>query len=400
MFTRPLALGSLAAFLLVSACVIKDVNHCPGDKFRGDNPTCDSWYCEHHRSDPQCKGYLDGSVPDGAVTDGSVDGMVADAGDGGPIEKCTKDSECSSAAASHCDLSLGQCVACSASTQCDRFATTPVCAPTHGCVACSDSELGVCAGDTPVCITGSNACVQCNFDLDCKDSTKAKCDGSHQCVPCDDSAQCANVDGKLVCEAGACVECTKDDRSACKTDEGNPAVCNVKTLLCDKTREVGQTGPCVPCVSDAECMPGNACVLQTFSNMDVGFFCLPVLAMPTDLCPRPYLSPRADVVSIEGATVDVCDLGLTTCPAELGAVGYKSNCGVDADGKPVASGAVRGENDLCGQEGLDDGFCVLKGGLGYRCTVPCLADEDCPDGAGVTCKSQTHETGSKQLCTL
>src|SRR5690606_32979047 len=139
-------------------------------------------------------------------------------------------------------------------------------------------------------------------------------------------------------------------------------------------------------------------VQQQLGSTEVGFFCQPVLAMPTDLCPRPYVSLKEGVASIEGALQDVCTLRYTSCAAHVGTSGYSAGCGVDASGQPATMGAVRGENDLCGAEGLEDGYCVFKAGLGYRCTTPCAADEDCPDLAGVSCSSLAHEEGPKNLC--
>jgi hypothetical protein len=241
---------------------------------------------------------------------------------------------------------------------------TPVCLEDTGeCVECSDEVRGACRGATPLC--ADHRCVACLTDTDCVEPRAPVCDEG-ACVRCTDDAQCG--DGRICDTAsGACGECTADKREAC-TSGGAATVCDVLSRECTAFAP-GSAGACASCVSDDHCAPGHACVEQSFDGKVVGTYCLPVQVSG---CARPFTASLADTRTIEGRSVSVCGPAQTTCPALAGSTGYGAACGVDASGKLVASGAVRGDDGLCGMRGIDDAVCVKSvfGGA-YRCTLPC-----------------------------
>ena len=127
---------------------------------------------------------------------------------------------------------------------------------------------------------------------------------------------------------------------------------------------------------------------------------------------RPYAKAISNGSTIDGQTKTYCTLNYTTCAAiEQKNHGYKTNCGVNAGGNPVTTGATGGRSDLCGAQGVNDGFCVNIGPGDYRCTVPCSPASDtvtrlapdCPDlpTNDPICQTQTSVEGTSTLfCTL
>ncbi|MBW2465302.1 MAG: hypothetical protein JRH11_26880, partial [Deltaproteobacteria bacterium] len=248
----------------------------------------------------------------------------------------------------------------------------------------------------------SGVCVACIGDSDCDDVAAAQCDTTAgTCGACDSDMACIGRTGTLVCapqgpNEGACVECSAAARDACDlapSTERN--VCDANTNTC--TAEApASANTCSPCVSDVQCQPGQLCVATEF-NADAamtpvdGFFCLwtegAASPGPAGSCfsnGRPYLRRRPDVTSIDGTVDIVCDLAVSTCPAQNDF--RDTRCG-DGGAPEMPVDAT------CGVSTLEDAYCV-DGDTGsefdYRCTTRCLSLEDCDSGS--TCTSTNRCT--------
>jgi hypothetical protein len=170
-------------------------------------------------------------------------------------------------------------------------------------------------------------------------------------------------------------------------------VCDVLARTCSaETRR--SAGLCDPCVSDEQCGSDQLCVMQRFDEVgdaegevDVGYFCFwredaDEPNAPSDDCANtpPFVDTRAGSESISGVEATVCGLAVTTC------AGYRDyrtkNCsGLDDD---ASCGDPRFESD---------GYCEMFSAETYRCTTPCLSEDDCDPGS--TCP----ETAPK-FCSL
>src|SRR5690606_1607214 len=104
---------------------------------------------------------------------------------------------------------------------------------------------------------------------------------------------------------------------------------------------------------DAECAPGQMCVLQTFGNpaQDVGYFCFwkrgdSAPGAPT-LCSSevPYVRTISGAASIDGTTADICTLRTSTCVAR--SQFSAKDCTVN----------MSGDDSLCGFAPPDDAVC-------------------------------------------
>jgi len=329
-------------------------------------------------------------------TNGSTGDAQAN-GDAGELE-CSP--ACDTIEASKCDTK-GQCVRCSVGDDCKHLKATPACLPETGCVECVfEDNTTKCMGKTPHCSNDdvlANKCVECNLASHCGDDAPLCID--HKCVSCEKSPieACQGRKNKI-CEpvSGACVECDKDDRTACKDSANNPTVCDVLEHVCTDKRLLSASD-CDECVADEQCAAGHLCRPMPFPSENLGYFCLPTkqVAVP---CAQPYTEFVSTGTSIEGDETDICSLAVSTCAAHDD---YKKKvCGVDALGHPVATNAQGPDNSLCGAANVDDGFCVLFGDpsdKAYRCTVECgNFDDDCPAITGVTC----DDGSTPDLCTL
>ena len=80
------------------------------------------------------------------------------------------------------------------------------------------------------------------------------------------------ISGKNLCNSGSCVQCTGKRYDACGMLGDKPLVCDSQTLTCsgDKTKE--STGPCQPCISDAQCKAGQLCAKQMYGGKAGGAF--------------------------------------------------------------------------------------------------------------------------------
>jgi hypothetical protein len=344
-----------------------------------------------------------------ASTDAAGDAHADSSADGSADADATPICTCSGA--QPVCLADGGCAECTQDNAGACSGTKPLCGPTNTCVACTATNATACTGATPLCLATSNQCVQCLANPDCKTASASRC-AANACAQCTADADCAHIPGQNVCSNGICVACTKDKASACKTASGQPAVCEHAKKLCT-TFAVASADTCDACVSDAQCKAANLCVPMTFGQTALGAFCQPVRISNCD-AQHPFAKPITTGESIDGQRTPYCTLAFTTCAAvQQGGTGYRTNCGVNANGQPVSTGAVAGRNSLCGTPGLDDGFCVEVGvGSGqFKCTVTCTPKSpnnatsapDCPDVLGPvdpTCDSLQHESGEGLLCTL
>jgi hypothetical protein len=257
---------------------------------------------------------------------------------------------------------------------------------TRECVECVTGAD--CA--TGVCDPSSHACVECQTSANCGLAGRARCDtSSGQCVECDAAVHselgvnpdCEHLDGKDVCVAGACRECSGEFRAACGSnlcDERPPLDSTSSTSSTQFT--CGDAKPasgfaCKECVSDAQCQSNQACVLTTFLGAPVGYFCLyrqvgseGKAVVPS--CGAQTLRPYGDLLvteSVSGEAGTFCAPAKSTCPA---IDDYRDkSCEVADD---------------CGVPGVADATC-LDSDQGRRCSPLCQTDADCTyDPANVT----------------
>jgi hypothetical protein len=239
---------------------------------------------------------------------------------------------------------------------------TPACDPeTLRCEQCVTA--GDCASDE-VC-SDEHKCVACNVDADCKDEGKSRC-VSYACEPCTLPAHCIHIGDKPVCDQGECVQCTGGSYAACGQDDlGRARVCDSKARRC--TEELaGQAGTCARCVSDAQCGTGLGCVEQVFGATTLPARCFPAdtgVCADASLALRPFSEP-AMVETLDAPAAAHC-LPITTCQAYLDA----------AMQKPCDT------SDECGEQGIEDGFCVDDSCTYAGCTqdyqCPALGPSDC-----------------------
>jgi len=209
---------------------------------------------------------------------------------------------------------------------------------------------------------------------------KAQCSPqSSSCTACTDDTQCAHIPGKNVCSAGACVQCTGTKAEACGSQDSVPLVCDSMSKTCS-TLKAGKAGVCKPCVSDAQCMPGQLCVQETVNGKMLGFACFwkkggqngaPASCF---LDGRPFSKQLSSASSIDGATADICTLSISSCLA------FEQFKSVDCATDPTAPPAVRMADDSkCGvAPGMDARCAVVQGEVGvFRCTMTCVSSEDC-----------------------
>src|SRR6185295_3068103 len=132
------------------------------------------------------------------------------------------------------------------------------------------------------------------------------------CKPCTDKSECTHLAGKGVCDVGPgqCVQCTGSDYGACGQDVATqtPFVCDSLAHTCS-TNTKSAAGPCAACVSDAQCKPGQVCVLDKFGAKTVGYFCHwkkgdTANGAPDDCFAtgRPFAAAVASITSIDGQT--------------------------------------------------------------------------------------------------
>ena len=309
-------------------------------------------------------------------------------GTGGVTSAC---SPACSGAKPVCNEPSKTCVQCLGDGNC--AGATPACNTTsHQCVECTNNEH--CPASAPLCDAAANHCVECLTSADCTDPAAAAC-VSGTCEPCSSHADCAHLAGKTVCKlasdaggdagsdagasAGECVECTGTNYAACQ-GAGNKFVCDSLKHTCSTTAIQGSAGLCQPCVSDAQCAPGQLCAEQLFNGQSVGYFCFykqGETGAPADCANggRPYVKVWS-TTSIDEQRATLCGLVVTTCIA-LNQF-RQTDC--------TASGVAT--DTLCGFESAVDSKCALYGSTQHRCTVVCLSDDDCKPG--VSCNTAVN----------
>jgi hypothetical protein len=253
--------------------------------------------------------------------------------------------------------------------------TKPKCNTANNtCVGCLQKS-DCAAGPKKQCDTGSNSCVECLAAADCVDAKAAKCDKS-ACVKCTSNDDCAHLAGKTVCDAaaGECVQCTGKDYASCGMAAGKPLVCDTLTRACSANKE-HSASVCSPCVSDAQCELGKACVRETFGSpaVDVGYFCFwkkgdTGNGAPTTCLPDadPYAKTLLNQTSIDGAMVDICGLRSSTCVARN-----------QISSKDCATSSAA-DDQKCGFAPTKDAKCVQADVGVFRCTMACASADDCP----------------------
>jgi hypothetical protein len=210
------------------------------------------------------------------------------------------------------------------------------------------------------------------------------------------SGDCEHLADTPICDSGSCVACNRGDYHLCGTNgSGVRRVCDVLERTCSSELE-HSAGPCDPCVSDAQCKPGQLCVMQTYDDptdspdqgeLDVGHFCFwredsAEPNAPGGDCAntRPYVDTRAAATSIDGTQATVCGLRVTTC---AGYRDYSSKSCTDPN-----------NDSACGDSRFpEDGYCELFSTTNYRCTTPCGSDDDCD--IGFSC-----DAGPPKYCNL
>jgi hypothetical protein len=167
-----------------------------------------------------------------------------------------------------------------------------------------------------------------------------------------------------------------------------------RTCSTDSMHQVGMTGVCGGCISDAECMTGMECVHTEFGNpaKEVGWYCQgQESAVSGHDCAnaKPFVktvpapsSGDAPTVSIDGQTATICTLAVSTCPA-YNDFRATSCTGLGAYGQ---CGFAYSSNSTEEQQN-QDAYCAQLGASSYLCTMACQTDIDCPRFA---CNMTTH----------
>lgn len=296
-----------------------------------------------------------------------------------------------------CDSSSNRCVECTSTTPNACTESGKLCGRQKTCVECESSLHCSTVPGKPVCDDSpssprANTCVQCRTNDDCTTPEASVCDTSvdpltnlprNVCVGCTSTRDCVHIAGKQVClsatatEPSRCVECTKDDAHACSNGAAS-TLCHGLEHVCTN-RLKSSAGLCQPCISDAECVAGQACVPETFGLEQTKLYaCLWKKGDPTPNAPiscsdatnQPYIITRPDVTTIDGAAATVCGLAVSTCAAVLEAVTPTINCA--PDGVP--------NHSLCSFEGYDSARCVSARNGAYQCSPRCSKNADCFDG--------------------
>lgn len=344
----------------------------------------------------------------GCANDADCGGTLPVCGADGRCVGCRENAHCTTNAAPRC--ADGTCAACERDEDCAHLSDDAVCTPT-GCAecrsdtdcadpalpVCSDGRCSGCQSDTDCArfpgasaCTPGGACVECTENRHCTDPLAPRCEGV-ECRPCVEQSDCSHLDGLGVCDTSTsprqCVQCTRDDESACRTLSGAPLLCHSLERRCTE-HAARSAGPCEPCVSDAQCRNpiGDVCALHAFDGVEVGYFCTPRADAPSfdgnPACGQRVLQLVVEgQVSIDGAAADLCLPEHTTC------LGLADLAADDFFGADCGNAGVP-DDALCGASGVDDGVCVAVGQVvpTFRCRVPCIEANDCP--TGTVCQGQ------------
>jgi hypothetical protein len=313
--------------------------------------------------------------------------------------QCTGEEHCASVVGkTHCEAATKACVECTKEEECagNALGKTRCKSGTNECVQCTGD--GDCSGIAPFCDLSKNTCVECLESKHCKSPGASLCFAG-RCSPCAVNSDCSHLAGKGVCtpkvepdaggETSECVQCTGNDYDACsKGDAGPVNICDSLNNTCSELTE-HSTKECQPCVSDAQCQPGQLCVNEVFEygtpsglvKKSVGYFCFNRQdTMPQNDCTTdpPYVK-AVTATSIDGQTAFVCSLLKSTCTAMNRF--RQTDC--------LSKTTNTADDSICGVVAGIDSKCVQYGTTQYRCTVPCLSDDDCPTN-NPGCDMSTH----------
>ncbi|HEX2735729.1 MAG TPA: hypothetical protein VHM70_29215 [Polyangiaceae bacterium] len=335
----------------------------------GDNSVCENNICIPCSTEPPESGNDTGCGEQSAPRC-----LAGGTPDENQCVECLGNPDCTDAVRTLC-RDDNQCVQCESADQCSDV-SAPHCDDSGTCAGCSSSDDCTRFSGTAECAVESGKCVECTADENCPTASAAACGDDNTCQACSTDDDCAHIDGKHVCNAGMCVECTATNTAAC-----GGHVCDTRpsgTQFTCSGANPASSGSCDQCVSDAQCMAGSRCVQTSFGNTDTGFFCFWKEGDPNGkancLDNGAPFSKGVATTSVDGESATYCELRFTTCDAQDDFL--NTTCSSDAE---------------CGIAGLDDGLCrSLEGSM--RCTYQCLANPDCSGG---TCN---NNAGTPNYC--
>jgi hypothetical protein len=311
---------------------------------------------------------------------GGSGGVDTDAGD--PCSSCT-------APMAQCSPE-GDCVECTGNEHCGTTAAPRCDTTSYSCSGCTAPSDCTAFAATPNCDTSSGECVQCASNDDCLNTAASLCETDNTCQPCSVDADCEHLTDTPVCDNGECVQCTGTKYEACGMLDDVPIVCDSLMRTCVSSGNLNKEHSadlCSECFSDAHCKAGQRCVMQQYDGDDVDYFCFwgqgAGSGAPDDCFTegRPFAGELTDQTSIDDVDVTICGLRYSTC------ISY-----IEYSEKDCAPGGTP-DDDLCGFNGGNDGYCRLVSGSNYRCTMLCTNQIDCD--MGVTCP-----VGTPRLCDL
>src|SRR5690606_3487659 len=218
------------------------------------------------------------------------------------------------------------------------------------------------------------SCVTCLANDACTDPTASLCEDG-QCAPCLNNDDCSHIQGRGVCDAGECVECTPDDPNAC-----GESPCNPLTRLCSDfgTNRLA----CQTCDTDANCAEADHyCVPMRYMGDDrQNAYCLKSVDAG---CERPVsvdVAGRATLSGAAGLTFCSINESLATCEAVL---------------------ALRNDQECHGgtdEECPEGGVCRTVGTFPNRCTYRCGGAIHCPQGAPLNTCGQGTPPAEPSYC--
>lgn len=295
----------------------------------------------------------------------------------GECVQCEDNGDCAGdPATSRCNAATGLCSACLLDGDCNAIASARACSggANARCVECTSDAFCTSNPNGRACNTTTNTCVECVTDAHCPGAGASRC-LDNQCVPCVNDGgggHCGHVvsgakvlgvcDVSAGANAGVCVECTGQDRTACGT-----FVCNSQTKVCSPFL-LGSAELCSDCVSDAHCPASQRCVQEQFDGSPLAgiFSCFP-LAQAGD-CPQTPFAGLTTVNTIDAVSASVCLLRQTTC------AGFNQSNNV-----PCTT------NAQCGDPALNDGRCFITSPPDGVCSIPCASGVDCQSGENNSC---------------
>ncbi|QQR88846.1 MAG: hypothetical protein IPJ88_11485 [Myxococcales bacterium] len=220
----------------------------------------------------------------------------------------------------------------------------------------------------PECVEDAGPDVSgCVSNAVCLDAGASFCEvDAGICTGCMRDTDCTHISGKNMCSAGACVQCTPEDESAC---DGKS--CDPENNSCTETT-VASIDTCEPCVSDTECVADHKCVPLDYDGSFHGNYCMKVLSAT---CERPYLvvlNKKSVLAGEDEAAEQFCGINesLSSCEAVLAFISpctTDGSCQVGGNETPI-SGAL----------------CRTVNGSPSKCTYKCSAPAQCQDTFGCT----------------